>query len=147
MYNPEEDGITHINVYSKGKTWLGRRLSNFDWSPVDLEDGKFHSIEGYWYWLSSDHEDKDDLRHLYGYAAKMRGRELRGKDWIETEEFKEKIKRAITVKINQHFHIQKKLVESTLPFTHYYVFGDRVVLVEKGKWILEHLEQLRTSLK
>lgn len=28
-YHPDTDGITHINVYSKGRTELGRRLSNF----------------------------------------------------------------------------------------------------------------------
>ena len=29
MYKQTEDGYNHINVYSKGKTELGRWLSNF----------------------------------------------------------------------------------------------------------------------
>jgi len=37
MINPEEDGITHINIYSKGKTDLGRMLSNFAKLPFILK--------------------------------------------------------------------------------------------------------------
>lgn len=29
QYSPIDDGVTHINVYSKGRTKLGRDLSNF----------------------------------------------------------------------------------------------------------------------
>lgn len=46
MINPEEDGITHINIYSKGKTDLGRMLSNFAKFPIETVDGrKLHEIE------------------------------------------------------------------------------------------------------
>jgi len=50
----EEDGVTHINIYSKGRTTLGQMLSNFEDSPFTCEDGNFRSIEDYWYWLSVD---------------------------------------------------------------------------------------------
>ena len=46
---PAEDGITHVNVYSRGLTTLGRWLSNFAHCPIETEDGPFASIEGYWY--------------------------------------------------------------------------------------------------
>ena len=39
MYKPKDDGITHINIYSQGKTQLGRFLSNFEPSPIETEDG------------------------------------------------------------------------------------------------------------
>lgn len=32
-YTPDNDGITHINLYSKSRTVLGRQLSNFAHSP------------------------------------------------------------------------------------------------------------------
>ena len=51
ILTPQNDGITHINVYSKGKTTLGRWLTNFAHTPIDTIDGHFESIEGYWYWL------------------------------------------------------------------------------------------------
>ena len=50
--NLEDDGITHINVYSKGATALGRALSNFARIPVMVvPNGRFESVEAYWYWL------------------------------------------------------------------------------------------------
>lgn len=139
-----QDGIDHINVYSKGKTELGRCLSNFHKSPFICDDGEFMSIEGYWYWLSCE---RDELRELWGYDAKRVGRKLRGRDWVETEEFKEKIEKAIYCKLDFNWNIKEKLIESNLPFDHYYMFGDRVVKPEKGRWILDILEQVRVKYK
>lgn len=34
-FKPEMDGIDHINVYSKGKTELGKLLSNFARTPFE----------------------------------------------------------------------------------------------------------------
>lgn len=54
MWNPDEDGVTHINIYSKGKTELGRWLTNFSYSPFNHpEYGKFLSMEGFWCWVST----------------------------------------------------------------------------------------------
>lgn len=72
--NPDEDGITHINVYSKGKTELGQLLSNFAYTPfVHSEYGKFNSIEAFWYYYFTGCKH-DDLKLLYGYKAKEKGR-------------------------------------------------------------------------
>ena len=51
MINPKQDGISHVNIYSQGKTELGRMLSNFYHYQVITKDGNFTSVEGYWYWL------------------------------------------------------------------------------------------------
>ena len=32
-YLPKDDGVTHINIYSKGQTELGGLLSNFSRTP------------------------------------------------------------------------------------------------------------------
>ena len=63
IFTPSTDGIDHINIYSKGKTSLGRWLSNFAKSPIETEDGHFDSIEGYWYWYWLSSKD-DTLRAL-----------------------------------------------------------------------------------
>ena len=34
--DPSKDGIDHINIYSKGKTELGKYLSNFTYAPIKL---------------------------------------------------------------------------------------------------------------
>ena len=52
VLDPKLDGITHINMYSKSATAFGRVLSN--WAPcrLNLPEGQFRSVEGYWYYLS-----------------------------------------------------------------------------------------------
>ena len=140
--NPENDGIDHINVYSKGKTELGKFLSNFAYSLIETEDGLFSSIEGYWYWLG--HND-DRLRKLSGFEAKKLGRELGAPDWIDSEEFKEKIKKAITIKLNSNEAVELLDANSDLldlPLAHYYVYKGKVVEPKDGEWILEHLKNV-----
>lgn len=143
MFDPTKDGIDHINVYSQGKTVLGTFLSNWTRYPVILEDlGRFDSIEGLWYWLSTKDER---LRSMSGFAAKKLGKSLSKVITLPDDEFKSIIKQAIKVKVTggpQYFNF----VDSTLPFTHYYVFNGKQV--DAGhKWIIEYLEQLRTELK
>lgn len=141
-YNENEDGVTHINVYSKGKTELGRFLSNFSLSPIETEDGHFNSIEGYWYWLGTNSEKKDELRKLHGFQAKQVGRELRGNDWNDDLIFKEKILKAIKIKINSNKNMKKILLENKLPLTHYYVYDGKSVGVPGSKWIIDGIENM-----
>ena len=145
--NPEEDGKTHINVYSQGKTVLGRFLSNFTHIQIDTVDGRFQSIEGYWYWLGCSHQYKERLRLLYGYQAKKTGRELRAADWNETPEFKKKICDAITIKLNSNLNMLAALRANTLPLTHYYVFNGKVVTPTSGGWIIDHINSLAKEAK
>lgn len=138
-FDPKEDGITHINVYSMGKTELGQFLSNFYYAPIYTEDEYFASIEGYWYWIST----KDDaLREMSGIQAKRYGQKIGGKDWIETREFQTKIKLAIVNKIETHGRTED-VVYSELPFTHYYNFGGKIVAPKQGQWIVDFLNELR----
>jgi hypothetical protein len=136
--NPEEDGITHINIYSNGKTLLGRLLSNFAKLPFKHPYGDFTSIEGFWYWLSVDPENprREELRKLWGWEAKKLGRELRGKDWVEDFWFKKHILFALQIK-SENPLITKLLSENLLPFEHYYVYNDKVIEPKEGKWILD----------
>jgi len=140
MYNPDEDGITHINVYSKGKTELGRFLSNFSYFPIKTEDGCFDSVEGYWYWLSCK---DDNLRKMSGYQAKDYGRKHGGKDWLSDDNFKRKITSAIEIKIKSNQYMYDKIKKCNLPFTHYYVYGSKLVNVPEAKWILDCINNLR----
>lgn len=140
MPKPENDGITHVNIYSKGKTELGRFLSNFYPCPIETEDGPFKSIEGYWYWLSCKREE---LREAYGFTAKNLGRAFGGKDWLDDVEFKAKISQAITLKLStplasEIIYRNKKLLD--LPLKHYYTYGTKVVEPKEDKWIVAHIK-------
>lgn len=45
------DGVNHINIYSDGRTEVGRAASNFSDGPYDTPDGIFRTLEGYYHWL------------------------------------------------------------------------------------------------
>lgn len=144
-YLPCNDGIDHINIYSKGKTKLGKFLSNFTKYEIETEDGKFQSIEGYWYWVSTRDEK---LRTLYGAEAKKYGRSLNGKDFIDSNDFKIKICRAIKTKIETApSDILDEFIRSNLPFTHYYVYYNKVREVEGLDWLLNYIKSFRLYLK
>jgi hypothetical protein len=138
------DGITHINIYSKGKTDLGRFLSNFAYSPILTVDGNFNSIEGYWYWLSN-HDDV--MRPSYGFNAKKVGRTLPRLFELTTEEFQLKIREACWIKLHSNKLMLDLLVTSTEPFAHYYVFGNDFAKNAGFGWILDMWEQFRAYIR
>lgn len=84
-FDPAMDGVDHINVYSRGRTGLGRVLTNFAHTPFTVpEHGTFASVEGYWYWLQCPAgAARERLRPLHGHRAKQIGRELRILESIE----------------------------------------------------------------
>lgn len=138
-----EDGIDHINIYSRGHTELGQYLSNFAYTPIKTEDGRFNSIEGYWYWLNT-HNDK--LRLLYGFKAKSFGKELDKTIIIDEERFQNKIRNACWIKIHSNEYYLNMFVHSSLPFTHYYVFNG-FIKDAGGKWMMEMWENYRFYIK
>lgn len=141
IYLPEKDGVTHINVYSKGRTELGRLLSNFADTPFKHpEFGWFRTVEGFWYWLKTG-KTHEDLRNMVGWEAKMLGRKWPA---VEIEHFDTKIKTAIRCKLIQHPDILCGLIDNELPLTHYYVRGSRVVPAGY-EWINEYYMEVRES--
>jgi len=146
IMHPDKDGIEHINIYSKGKTELGRFLSNFTHTPINIEQyGSFESIEGLWYWLGTRN---NELRNLYGFMAKKVGRESKNTITLPSQEFQSIIKSAIRHKINSYPRMRQEFIASTLPFMHYYVFGNPPVIRDAGfKWLVIYFESLRKELE
>lgn len=141
-----EDGITHINTWSKGKTELGRLLSNFAYAPFKHpEYGTFNSLEGFWYYISTG-EVCDELRMLHGYEAKKRGQQLTDcRDDIP--EFKELIIQATYCKLVDNPEILDMLINSTLPLVHYCVYDGKIKQAPSSKFQLEYMEELRDAFK
>lgn len=137
----KEDGTDHINIYSKGKTEIGRWLSNFSESWINTENGWFRSVEGYWYWLTTLNED---LRNLSGFKAKELGRKSEKIVSYSDEDFKNKICKAIDLKLKLQ---PKKVSEINLPLRHYYDYGGKRVEQPKYHWIAEHIEMRVKQLK
>jgi hypothetical protein len=148
-----EDGITHINIYSKGKTELGRMLSNFYKFPIKTLDGDFMSVEGYWYWLSIDENtpEREELRKLYGFKVKQRGKEIldktnNGKSSRFDEDFERKILRAIWYKFRRCSDLIKPEY-ANLPIVHYYCYGGKVIdVTDKYEWMIKGIEKMRNYL-
>lgn len=146
-FNPKQDGIDHINIYSKGKTNLGKFLSNFTYFPFECEDGQFNSIEGYWYWLGAFNcAERERLRNLFGFEAKKLGRLLIDENKSIDIEFKNKISSAIEFKIKSS-NFLNDFINSTLPFAHYYVMMNKIIEPKDCEWILDFLNNLRTQLQ
>lgn len=150
-YDPALDGVDHVNVYSEGRTELGRLLSNFAHTPFTVPgDGMFGSVEAYWYWLQCDDPGaRERLRPLYGYRAKQTGRALRVPDYGRVHDlaFRRAIARAIREKIRQTPRLTAMLARSTLPFAHYYVYDGKVVVPANNEWILEAIAYYRDRLR
>lgn len=150
---PLEDGIYHVNVYSQGKTELGKMLSNFAKFPIQTEDGNFLSVEGYWYFLSIDENEprREELRTAYGFEAKRLGKEILqqtngGKSSRFDENFEEKILKAIWYKFRRNSHLILPEYEK-LPFEHYYNYGGKVVNVKaKYIWMMDGIAKMRDIL-
>ncbi|MDD3172156.1 MAG: hypothetical protein PHF63_00555 [Herbinix sp.] len=137
-----DDGITHLNVYSKARTSMGRMLSNFYYYPFTCEDGYFASVECYWHWLSiKDPVAKEQVRCMSGNNARAFARMIHKTEEKEIiPDFRRKILYAIWIKLINNKHlIDKELLK--LPFTHYYLFGGKVVEPnDNHEWFIDGLK-------
>lgn len=152
MINPDEDGVTHINIYSKGKTELGRQLSNFYHSPFKYLGIEWTSVEALWYYLRTG---DSSVASLFGYTAKKVGRQIMqaAPDSIREvdEDFKETLLEGIRCKLRQNKRILRNLVNSDLPLEHYYCYGKdgncKVYDLPEYKWIVDEIIRIRTICK
>ena len=147
-FNPVLDGVEHINAYSKGRTHLGRLLSNFAHTPFTVPDGTFASVEAYWYWLGCQDPHRDELMPMHGPEAKRHGRLLRERGGGQTlDDFQAHIKTALEAKISQNSTVSDLLAASSVPIVHYYVTPSGVRVPPMHQWVWRHVEKIRERLK
>ncbi|MBN22752.1 MAG: hypothetical protein CL678_15815 [Bdellovibrionaceae bacterium] len=153
MENPEalsplDDGVTHINIYSKARTKLGYLLSNLTDAQVRHPRlGVFKTLEGLWFYYSTGCVD-EIFRVLPGFKAKRYGSTL---PRVQQDDFEEVIKEALYCKVIQNPIIAELMLESTLPFEHYYYYGNpknaKVINVTSNRWVVDELEAIRKQIK
>lgn len=145
--DPADDGTSHINVWSKGKTELGRLLTNFAYTSFrHPEHGTFASVEAYWYWLKTGMQH-NSLRRLYDFSAKSSGRKFPVVA-MDPEEFHRQIKVALRCKAEQNSHVGQQLRDSELPLVHYFLYNGTVVVSNDiHDWQMEYWEELRAEFK
>lgn len=144
-YDPREDGITHINIYSKAQTTLGRALSNWTPCTINTSIGQFRSIEGLIFYLGSFDER---LRDVFGFKAKQLGEQLDRGIRLPEDIFRRIVTEGMYSKI-EHLtpEFQKQFKFSKLPFTHYYTYGNKVIDVPKWEWQIKVWEKIREELQ
>lgn len=142
IVTPSQDGITHINIYSEGKTELGRRLTNFSKNDfVHPVYGWFQSMEAFWYWCATGHKF-EHLRSKWGLDAKRAGQ---CKPKQHNENFQTQIIEGMHCKLAHWPDIYNLLLASTLPLTHYYVLHYSVVGTKSFDFLLDELELIRNG--
>ncbi|MND22187.1 hypothetical protein D3C81_401640 [compost metagenome] len=159
---PMMDGVTHCNVYTKGRTELGRLLTNFPRIPFRHPIlGDFDSSEGLHYFLKLGEENKatgevkrfEEFRTLYGFEAKQRGVELSRTHMVLNHDFDYHMRLGLIAKITQNSKLFRLFVESSLPLTHYYYYGDpnsdncKVVSPKRPGRLVTDLEEIREFLR
>lgn len=148
MWRVEDDGVTHINIYSRGATQVGRDWSNLAHSPfVHPVYGAFASIEGLWYWLSvrPENRGRESLRTLWGPEAKRMGRRLRGRDWPKEDGFEFTIRQALWCKARYNLPMFAALQQTSLPLVHYYVHDGIIQPVPNCGWLIFELAEIQWS--
>lgn len=141
--DPKEEGLTHINIYSKAQSPLGRILSNFDRRSLTTSIGHFQSVEGLIFYLGSF---DNQLRHASGYTAKSLGEELDRGIRLPEDVFRRLVVEAMESKALKK-EVKPLLRDSTLPFTHYYHYGTKIVHIPKWEWQVAEWENIRTRIK
>ncbi len=141
---PHNDGVDHINVYTKGATLLGRLASNLSAIPFTHPvHGNFACMEGWWYYVATGMKH-EHLRNLTGFAAKNEGKQL---PQVHNKNFRELIKEGLRLKVMQSVTLKTELMKSSLPLAHYYVYNNTPKYQDNHYWQIEYLEQLRTELQ
>lgn len=153
-----DDGITHINVYSKSRCLLGRLLSNFAHTPFEIDGLSFMSVESWWYYFKMlninnsmlfpifDEEQITQVRNSIGKEAKNKFRELYKDDSKDFNPSPEEVRSVYLIKANSNLDVYSLLVNSKLPFTHYYVMFNKKISADKYLWTAELWEEIKQEL-
>ncbi len=141
-----EDGVDHINVSNQAKTELGQSLAQDVFIPfVHPVYGKFNTITGFWYYISSSNRDE---RCRTTKSSKLR-MIFKGQKLPPVKNFKAIILEAYWLKIIQHEAIKKELMESTLPIDCYFFKEgeNNRTRPRNHRWLLQGLNEIRGALK
>lgn len=133
--------LNHINVYSKSESELGRLLSNFAHTPFVYAGRMYASVEGWWYFRRCP---DPRLLALHGWAAKKLGQALErsaGSDPTPAE-----LLDVYLAKVDQNPYIKQLLVDSSLPFDHYYEYGGKRVY-PRHRWTGQLWSEVREIVK
>lgn len=153
MLSAEQDGINHINIYSKGKTNLGKRLTNMHHFTFRYDNIEFISVEQAWHFYKFcgyPEIANKVLQFKNSFECLKFARDNKQEDsaeHVQTPIFQQLMKDVIRTRIECDIELQNMLRNSWLPFEHYYVYGDKIQdQRNKYEWLLDIFEEYRTEL-
>lgn len=142
-FDPSDDGVKHINVYTRGRTALGRNLSNFQECNIEHPHfGHFRTLEGLWYFLKTGCKD-EMLRVMNGHDSRRHGAKLPA---VHYPLFNKMFKLGMVEKLDKNLQLQRDLVQNELPLVNYSNYQGRVIVTPRMEWQLEFWQTLRQTL-
>lgn len=154
MLNPHNDGVKFINIYSKGKTSLGRKLTNMQMHEFMFDNIKFNSVEQAWHFYKFAGQPelaKQILAIPNSFDCLKFARANRTEDTTAKAlsfGFKLLMEDVIRTRIETDEDLTNMLRNSWLPFEHYYAYSGTVHdQRDKYEWLLQIFEKIRTELQ
>lgn len=148
--SPDTDGIDHINIYTKGKTALGRALTNLSNYAFIYEGTMFQSMEAFWFYHKHQMQGLpfEGLPMMKGFDAKQFGKKHK-QPFDYPVEFIDLMKEGMKCRLRQNPKLLRDLVDSHLPLVHYYAYGSsekgwKVIELPEYQWICDLHMELRT---
>lgn len=157
-YNPQGDGVTHVNVYSKSRCLLGKLLSNFAATQIEKDGLKFASIESWWYWTKANNinsislfsqfseEQLELLRENIGNEAKSLFRKIYKEDSSTFNPTPDELKGVYKLKLEAHPNIKELLLKNELPLTHYYMMFDKKISADEFLWTVNLWDEIKQEI-
>lgn len=153
-----EDGVTHINIYNRGETNIGRALHHYEELPFEhSEYGPFKTVEGFWHWIKSVSQD-DIFRSVAATKLSALARSHQMHEYVEN--FRVTIMDANWQKVCAYPDLAHDLKHSKLPFEQYYYWVNPNPVARQARptdpqrirpptstWVPPGFEEIRKALK
>lgn len=146
MPNPNNDGITHINVFNTAVTNLGRRLALGNSYFVHPKLGSFNCLDAFSLLLNSK-QPNDRFRYITFKEARGIINKIRNHRMCAG--YVGMMKDGYRHFILNNPELYKEFVESTLPFDSYQIMkaSGLIARTHKANWLVDLLEELRVEFK
>jgi hypothetical protein len=153
MLKVEDDGVKHINIYSKAKTSLGKQLTNMFHYNFRYDNIDFISVEQAWhfYKFTETPELANQILQLTNSFDCLKfaraNKTPESTKAVLSVGFKLIINDVIHTRIGADQDLKNLLRNSWLPFEHYYAYGDKIHdQRDKYDWLINIFESYRTEL-
>lgn len=131
-FDPNDDGVSHINIYTKGRTKLGRLLSHMSDLHVEIDNEHFHCLEGYWHFLRTG-SIHTRFKILNGFEAKRYAKTV---PTVWNKDFRTEFLKGIALRLEQNSVLINLLNETNLRLVQYHHHNGKVTVPKDTEWYI-----------